>query len=60
MQTENPLHMWGYWRDKKGLVVALEEYYPEVLASRKDLQEALAKIRSAEASIDLKMQELGD
>lgn len=60
MQTKNPLHMWRHWRDKKGLVEALEDYYPDILASRPDLQMALVQMRSAEALINQEMEKLGE
>lgn len=45
-------HMWSYWRDKKGIEEALEDYYPDTLQENPQLQMALFQIRSAEAFID--------
>ncbi len=55
--TEHP-HMWEYWRDKKGLVDALKDYYPNTLADSLPLQTALAQIEMAERSINSYMLEL--
>jgi hypothetical protein len=56
---DSPAHMWSYWRDKHGVVDALDQY-PNLLAANKDLQLALFQIRAAEAMIDKIMGELPD
>lgn len=53
-------HMWSYWRDKKGVVEALEDYYPETLKASPQLQMAIYNIRAAEALINKIMGELPD
>lgn len=55
-----PLNMWTYWRDRKGTVEALEDYYPEVVAQNKDLQLALFQIKAAVALIEKTMASLPD
>lgn len=60
MSTRNedhPARMWPFWRDKKGLTYALEDYYPETLKRNRTLQLALVQIESAEALIDKIMTE---
>ena len=34
--------MWEYWRDKKGIVEALEQQYPELINSGPQLDMAIA------------------
>lgn len=50
--TDQSPGMWDYWRDKKGRVEALRDYYPELVAQTPELQMALFQIQSAEAMID--------
>jgi hypothetical protein len=60
VSNANPLHMWTYWRDKKGLVAALEEYYPDLLAKNSELQAALTQIKTAKRAINQIMEELNN
>ena len=48
IDTMQPLHMWTYWRDKKGTMDALPEYFPELLDGNRHLRYALDKIEMAE------------
>lgn len=51
--------MWAYWREKRGLVDAVELEYP-VLAKRGDIANALANIAAAEKYLDFLMTELAE
>jgi hypothetical protein len=46
------LQSWKYWRDKKGVEIALEEYYPNLLKQEPMLMAALVQMKSAEALIN--------
>ncbi|MCH7771423.1 MAG: hypothetical protein IIA49_10490 [Bacteroidetes bacterium] len=53
------LHMWSYWRDKRGSAKeALEADYPELVKTNLLLPVALLQIQSAEALIDKIMSEM--
>ena len=52
--------MWGYWRDKHGIVIALEDYFETVYRGNIDLQVALSQIKNAERAINTIMNELGE
>lgn len=54
----NDLHMWSYWRDKKGLVEALEDYYPDLLRSDPLLYTAYTQLKMSMAFIDARMSTL--
>jgi hypothetical protein len=43
--AEQP-RMWSYWRDKKGPVEALEDYFPKTLAGNPQLTAALVQVKS--------------
>jgi len=47
--------MWKYWRDKKGSIAALEEYYPEYLGDPQ-IASAVAQVKNGLALIDILMQ----
>ena len=49
--------MWSYWRDKRGIVDALQSDYPETLKANTMLQALVAQIVSAELAIDKIMSE---
>lgn len=51
-------HMWSYWRNKKGITEALQEQFPETLASSLLLQAALENIRINSLAIDSYMMQL--
>lgn len=51
----NPLHMWRYWRDKKGTVKAVEEYYPEQMKNPQ-MAAAVAQVNNGLLLIDTLMQ----
>jgi len=55
-EQDQPLHMWSYWRDKKGIVEALEDYYSQLLASSGELQHALTLIKNGERLINSIME----
>lgn len=50
--SEEPYHMWRYWRDKKGYEEALSDYYPDTLTNNPQLQLALAQLQNAKVTID--------
>jgi hypothetical protein len=56
----NPAHMWSYWRDKNGVVEALECYYPELLGKNCELRTAVSLIKTGEAAIEQIMSNLTD
>ena len=49
--------MWSYWRNKRGIVEALEADYPETLKANPVLVALIAQIKSAEVMIDKIMTE---
>jgi hypothetical protein len=57
---DQPNHMWGYWRGKKGLKTALRDYYPNKLKTDPRLSLAMTQIETAEAAIEAIMNEEGD
>ena len=59
MNTDKDKSMWSYWSEKKGLVVALEIYYP--LTAKKDpvISQALTQIEVSRLAILSRMEELG-
>lgn len=54
------LKMWSYWRDYKGMIRALTEYFPEPLAGNAELQHAVQQINFAARTIDTIMCGLED
>lgn len=50
--------MWSYWRDKKGTIEAVKDYFPEVLKENDELARAVAQAETALRSIDQIMREL--
>ena len=56
---DQPVHMWPYWRDKRGIVDAVRSDYP-VLSKRGDIEQALNTIQSAEKYLDFLMTELAE
>ena len=58
MPHDNPLHMWSYWRDKKGVENALEDYYPALLGKNLELRTALSLIKTGKAAIEQIMTNL--
>ena len=57
---DQPLHMWRYWRDDKGLETALTEYYPATLARNPQIAAAWVQLRNAELAINTIMNRLCD
>ena len=51
------LHMWSYWAEKKGVIEALEDYFPQTLANDSSLQLALHTIKANLALINSIMSE---
>ena len=49
-------NMWHYWRDKKGTLRALEEYFPETLKNSVQLRLAVAQIKNNYAVIESIME----
>jgi len=60
MKERTELHMWSYWREKKGIKRALVEWYPEVLHENENLRMALFQKEEAEALIERVMTRLED
>lgn len=56
--ADQPPHMWSYWRDQKGLRLALEDYYPETLTNNPLINLALLQIKHLSTTIDLEMLRL--
>lgn len=52
-----PLHMWEYWRDTKGMRSALEDYYPELLNDPK-IGWAISSIQAAKLMIENRVSEI--
>jgi hypothetical protein len=55
----NPYHMWAYWRDKKGLHDAIDDYYPEMKDDLR-MRRALAQIETGVRAINALMAELAE
>jgi hypothetical protein len=55
--TENT-DMWPYWRDKRGIVDAVECDYPKLLESNHELQLAITMIKAGETLIDRIMNDM--
>lgn len=53
--SDQPYHMWKYWRDKKGYRNALRDYYPEVAATH-FIDHKLMNIALARLAIDHYME----
>jgi hypothetical protein len=49
--------MWSFWRDKHGPVEALEDYYPETVASSPQLTAAVTQVKNGLLVIDAIMSE---
>ena len=60
MSNDSDLDSWSYWRDKKGIVEALQYQYPDLLKANPSLQMAVHNIRANEALIDKIMSDLAD
>ena len=58
--SDAELHMWSHWRDKSDRGFVLVTYYPKLLRTNFELQQALAAIRNADRAIDKIMEELND
>lgn len=58
MDDEETYPMWGYWRDKKGILSAITEQYPELMKTNPELTALVACYRSYERAIDHLMTEL--
>lgn len=56
--NDEHIPMWDYWRDKKGIVEAVTDYFPEVLKENDELARAVAQAETALRSIDQIMTEL--
>ena len=60
LKKDEPLHMFTYWRDKKGLEEALTEYYPNLSRNNPLLRTALRIIKGQEALINQTMKSLNN
>jgi hypothetical protein len=56
--ADQPLHMFRYWEEKKGLQVAVEEYYPGLFRRDPLLHAAWTQIQLAEKVIKQRIEEL--
>lgn len=56
--ADQPLRMFGYWEEKKGLKTAVQEYYPQVFRSDPVLYMAWTQIQTAEAALRQRIKEL--
>lgn len=59
-KLDYPYDMWTYWRDKKGVLEAIQDYYPQVLKDRPDLATAFHNVRVALGYIDSEMLKMED
>ena len=50
--------MWSYWSGKKGLVVALEIYYPQTAKNDPVISYALTQMEASRLAILSRMEEL--
>ena len=50
--------MWEYWRDKKGVLEAIEEQYPEVLRDNQQIASIVGDIRNMLDLLDFKMEKI--
>lgn len=55
-----PLHMWSYWRGRSGVIGAVEDYYPGIIAQRPDLAAAVYNAKFALAYLEREMEKLSD
>lgn len=60
LKKDEPLHMFTYWRDKKGLEEALTEYYPNLSRNNPLISTALQIIKGQEALINQTMKSLNN
>lgn len=59
VEEDQPIHMWSYWRDKRGIVDAVKLDYPTSV-KREDISRALASINDAEKYLDFLMTALAE
>jgi hypothetical protein len=52
------LHMIQYWVNKKGLLEAIEDYYPETLAKDPAIISAIHQLQNAERAINARIAEI--
>lgn len=57
--SSEPLHMWSYWRDKKGTLEALEGYFPGA-ATEPQMAAAVIQVKNGLLLIDALMQKAAD
>ena len=55
-----PYHMFDYWSDKYGPMVALQDYYPKTLESSDELKAAVAQYKNSKRVMNSIMDELKD
>lgn len=52
IHPDEPVHLWPYWRDKKGIEEALTGYFPKTIAGNPALQHALQMMQVNQLLID--------
>ena len=57
---DQPFCMCTFWREDKGLVSALRDYYPDLCKNSDLIRQALAQIENAEAAINQFMESQPD
>lgn len=60
MGEDAPFHMWSYWRDKKGLLNALDDYYPNLTLNDPIVRHHVISMKAAMAALNSYMQEKSD
>lgn len=58
VQSDEPLSMLRYWVDKRGLLEALEDYYPNLIRDDKVLKAAYEQALVADAALEGRIKEL--
>jgi hypothetical protein len=52
--------MWSYWRDDKGLMPALEDYYPELIKTDPTIGFLYQQAKAALTQLDMRMSQLAE
>ena len=54
------IQMWSYYRDKKGFLEAMDDYFKEIFDGDDQLRLARAQIKNSIAAINTRMSELNE
>lgn len=57
---DQPLRMWPYWREDKGLERAAAEYFPNAFRTDPYLHHAMMMVEQGKALIEKRMAELAE